>query len=378
MEVLRAAPRRVNFRSPAAGGTDPLGCFENTADTLRVLLANPAARATNGAYLGCLAGYNMAAIHLTFELEAVWRSILENFRPVGVWAFGVALFAASAGQFGEPWTRWSWLQLAGAGTLLLGTATYNGSFGGPAAAADAAERASLCSISPLPEYGRINAVAQDHTTRQSRQPAVVTTEPHPMPPYYCHTRTSTPCCGRRARRRSGVLGGRGPLGDGHLIAVRGAPLRARARGEELARAGARSAASRACARATSSGCTPSPARSRPTAPARQSYSSPARDRDGARVRVRVEIPRRRRGAPAAQQRPAVAAGGRGQRRAPAAVEVRSKRNLRLPWKWTIWHMPSTSRTASIVSRAGAAAGQRELARDALGALRACRPPSPSG
>ena len=148
------------------GGSDPLGCFENTADTLEILLANPAARAMNGAYLGCLAGYNMAAIHLTFELEAVWRSILENFRPVGVWAFGVGIFAASAGQFGEPWTRWSWLQLAGAGTLLLGTATYNGSFGGAGAAgADAAERTKLISISsPLPEYGAsINQPwAQDH------------------------------------------------------------------------------------------------------------------------------------------------------------------------------------------------------------------------
>ena len=49
----------------------------------------------NGAYLGCLAGYNMAAIHLTFELEAVWRSILENFRPVGVWAFEPHQFSLS-------------------------------------------------------------------------------------------------------------------------------------------------------------------------------------------------------------------------------------------------------------------------------------------
>ena len=55
---------------------------------------------------------------------------------------------------------------SGAGTLLLGTATYNGSFGGGGAAgADAAERTKLISISsPLPEYGAsINQPwAQDH------------------------------------------------------------------------------------------------------------------------------------------------------------------------------------------------------------------------
>ena len=62
----------------------------------------------------------------------MWRSIFMNFRPVAVWATDLALFyGVTAGRFGEAWTAWSWLQLAGMAVLLLGTAVYNGSLGVP-------------------------------------------------------------------------------------------------------------------------------------------------------------------------------------------------------------------------------------------------------
>ena len=58
----------------------------------------------------------------------MWRSIFMNFRPVAVWAIDLQLFyGVTAGRFGEAWTAWSWLQLAGMAVLLLGTAVYNGS-----------------------------------------------------------------------------------------------------------------------------------------------------------------------------------------------------------------------------------------------------------
>ena len=154
------------------GGSDPLGCFENTADTLEILLANPAARAMNGAYLGCLAGYNMAAIHLTFELEAVWRSMLENFRPS---ACGRSASASSRRRPGSSASRGR----AGRGCSSPARARCcsapprtTACSAGPARPAPARGAAARSPSSPLPEYGAsINRPwAQDHAALgQSRR-----------------------------------------------------------------------------------------------------------------------------------------------------------------------------------------------------------------
>ena len=46
-------------------------------------------------------------------LESVWRSILENFRPIAVWGTDLALFYwVTRGAFGEAWLgAASWLQV---------------------------------------------------------------------------------------------------------------------------------------------------------------------------------------------------------------------------------------------------------------------------
>ena len=109
-------PRRV-LRGPRRHARD-----------VRARVRNASLRGVAFGYLLCITGYNVAAIFITFLLEAVWRSILENFRPVAVWGTDLALFYVfTAGGFGEAWTVWSWLELAGMIVLLLGTAVYNGS-----------------------------------------------------------------------------------------------------------------------------------------------------------------------------------------------------------------------------------------------------------
>lgn len=58
----------------------------------------------------------------------MWHAILENFRPGAVWIVDLAIFyVITAGEFGEAWTAWSWLELLGMGIMILGTAVYNGS-----------------------------------------------------------------------------------------------------------------------------------------------------------------------------------------------------------------------------------------------------------
>jgi len=56
----------------------------------------------------------------------VWHAILDNFRPISIWATQLVIYSFTDGAHGEKWTRGSYLQLAGLGVMLLGTAIYNG------------------------------------------------------------------------------------------------------------------------------------------------------------------------------------------------------------------------------------------------------------
>ncbi|KAF0687007.1 Aste57867_21227 [Aphanomyces stellatus] len=77
-------------------------------------------------YIVCVTSFNISSIFVTFLLDSVWRSILANFRPVSVWSMDLALFYVfTKGTLGEPWSPWSWLQLAGMLLLFFGTAVYN-------------------------------------------------------------------------------------------------------------------------------------------------------------------------------------------------------------------------------------------------------------
>lgn len=71
--------------------------------------------------------YNFFAVLVTFLLNSVWHAILDNFRPITVWITDLFIFyfITSSGDFGEPWNKWSWLQVCGMMVLLYGTAVYN-------------------------------------------------------------------------------------------------------------------------------------------------------------------------------------------------------------------------------------------------------------
>lgn len=55
------------------------------------------------------------------------HTILDNFRPVSVWITQLLLFYVFTHKtFGEAWTNCSYVEAAGLGVLLLGTAIYQG------------------------------------------------------------------------------------------------------------------------------------------------------------------------------------------------------------------------------------------------------------
>jgi hypothetical protein len=77
-------------------------------------------------YFFAIFAYNLFAVLVTFLLSSVWHAILDNFRPITVWGTDMFIFYVIAAEgFGEPWTKWSWVQLFGMCVLLYGTAVYN-------------------------------------------------------------------------------------------------------------------------------------------------------------------------------------------------------------------------------------------------------------
>mmetsp|Transcript_38011 Transcript_38011/g.94849 ORF Transcript_38011/g.94849 Transcript_38011/m.94849 type:complete len:130 (-) Transcript_38011:328-717(-) len=64
-------------------------------------------------------------------LSSVWHAILDNFRPISIWATQLAIFSLTDGAHGEAWTRASYAQLVGLVVMLLGTAVYNGTVAVP-------------------------------------------------------------------------------------------------------------------------------------------------------------------------------------------------------------------------------------------------------
>jgi len=113
-------------------GNDTGGCYENFVDNVYMIFHNSNIGWMCLAYLIAITSYNISAIFITFLLESVWRSILENFRPCAVWGTQLFLFyVVTNGGFGEQWTIYSWLELAGMIGLMAGTATYNGNLKWP-------------------------------------------------------------------------------------------------------------------------------------------------------------------------------------------------------------------------------------------------------
>lgn len=130
------------------------GSYENLYESLIGIWNNTELFHVSIGYLLAITTYNVAAIFITFLLESVWRSILENFRPIAVWGSDLALYYVfTAGAFGESWTKASWLEAGGLCILLAGTATYNGSLKWPCFEypADGEEEDLSYLMSPTPD-----------------------------------------------------------------------------------------------------------------------------------------------------------------------------------------------------------------------------------
>jgi len=109
-------------------GNDYGGSFESAYDAWVMWMNDGKIRLLVCLFFVSITGYNVMSIYVTKLLSSIWHAILDNFRPVSVWMFGLLIYYSwSDGTMGEAWGTYSFLQLAGMLLLFVGTAIYNGS-----------------------------------------------------------------------------------------------------------------------------------------------------------------------------------------------------------------------------------------------------------
>ena len=102
------------------------GSYEDPFNTYEMIMNSSTIKWAFVIYFFTIFAYNLFAVLVTFMLSSVWHAILDNFRPITVWATDMFIFyVITAGTFGEPWTQWSYIQLVGMFVLLYGTSIYN-------------------------------------------------------------------------------------------------------------------------------------------------------------------------------------------------------------------------------------------------------------
>ena len=101
------------------------GSYENPFNTIVMLKNSTAIQIAFLVYFVSVFMYNILGCLVIYSMDSVWRSILDNFRPISVWSVDLIIFYFFNRSYGEALTSWSWLQLLGLYTLVYGTAIYN-------------------------------------------------------------------------------------------------------------------------------------------------------------------------------------------------------------------------------------------------------------
>jgi drug/metabolite transporter (DMT)-like permease len=102
------------------------GHLSDPINSVELILENKPIYLTMIAYTCSIFTYNSLSVMVTKELDAVWHSILDLWRPITVWVLDLFLHYDMSTSLGEAWTYpASYIQLAAMIVLLYGTAIYN-------------------------------------------------------------------------------------------------------------------------------------------------------------------------------------------------------------------------------------------------------------
>lgn len=100
---------------------DDHGSYEDPFNTWYMFVNERHIQIAFAVYFIAIFGYNFFAVLVTYLLNSVWHAILDNFRPITVWMTDLFIFYVISTSFGEQWTIYSWIQVAGMFVLLYGT-----------------------------------------------------------------------------------------------------------------------------------------------------------------------------------------------------------------------------------------------------------------
>ncbi|KAK4535512.1 hypothetical protein CDCA_CDCA05G1537 [Cyanidium caldarium] len=106
-------------------GYDLGGRWEDEVDSVVMIAHSGALAAILVVDAGSMLFFNLFSLNVTQLSSAMFRTILETMRTLLVWVVDLWLYYGwTGGRFGEAWTRYSWLQVAGFVAIVAGTFTY--------------------------------------------------------------------------------------------------------------------------------------------------------------------------------------------------------------------------------------------------------------
>merc|ERR1712232_1030119 len=110
------------------GGSDYGNTQENIFDTAVMLGNSKSLQLVIGVYLMTCSLYNFCGMSITKYLNSVHRTMLDAWRTLFIWGSGLYYhyYVDSSSAFGEVWTSYSWIQLAGFVVLIFGQLVYGG------------------------------------------------------------------------------------------------------------------------------------------------------------------------------------------------------------------------------------------------------------
>eukprot|EP00727_Mastigamoeba_balamuthi_P010867 m51a1_g6402 hypothetical protein (411) ;mRNA; r:232769-234508 len=102
------------------------GSYDNAVDAVIQIAHNYGLAIYCVLYLCSIAFYNFFGLSVTKYLTCVHRTLIDACRTVFVWGWQLLTFYCINERFGEPWTKYSPVQVGGFVLLVCGTLIYNG------------------------------------------------------------------------------------------------------------------------------------------------------------------------------------------------------------------------------------------------------------
>jgi hypothetical protein len=105
-------------------GNDVDGRMENTWDSFQLITSSPRLRAVLLIQMLSMFGLNYSAMSVTGNFSGVFRTVLATLRTLFVWLAALVLFYSHVQNWGEPWTKYSFIEAVGFAVLVGATFLY--------------------------------------------------------------------------------------------------------------------------------------------------------------------------------------------------------------------------------------------------------------